>query len=304
MLGQRASRICAGAPASSQPVRGSSAVGAVEHLSPIVREAKWRQFALKLMLVLRSYVQKRALQAMLGKEVYARIFETTKKQEERMTADQHLVGDGRVINGEIVGRPLTAGGAKATVDPAICQHHSAAMKARANRSQKWWTCIDCQSRWDRRDMSIYEDQDPSASELILFGKYQGSEMASVRATDRNYCQWVLYTAEQENTKACPHLLRFATYLTMMEQREARETDQRYREAYEARQAAQRVNVPEHLQTPTILPYPPGHPSCDHYRIGDGTMTEYSLDRDSNAPMPEVDYNLVGGPQPLPPAPTR
>eukprot|EP00971_Amphidinium_carterae_P270058 5357712-Amphidinium_carterae.1 len=54
----------------------------------------------------------------------------------------------RVIKDEMATTPLPpSAGRYAKADPHNCVHPDARLKERANRTHKWFTCIDCGSRW-------------------------------------------------------------------------------------------------------------------------------------------------------------
>ena len=86
MLGARACRLLENRSAGS---RETPAAPRAAQLSPEQREARWKIFVLKLLLVLRNYALKRASQAVLGEETYRRIFQMTDRAENRLP--KHLL---------------------------------------------------------------------------------------------------------------------------------------------------------------------------------------------------------------------
>ena len=101
---------------------------------------------LKLLLVLETFTLKRRTQAALGEEAYKRIFQRARADDQRQGPQAPF---GRMINGELVGKPLKDGEGLPTVDPRLCHHPTAEMKRRGNKT-KWWTCNLCKSRWERQ----------------------------------------------------------------------------------------------------------------------------------------------------------
>ena len=178
--------------------------------------ARWKIVVLKLLLVLENFNLKKRTQAVLGKEVYLRIFHQVRDQDTATTQDVT-----KVINGEIVGKPMTPGEGRVEMDPEQCQHPTDRMKRAGNKAAKWWTCQQCQSRWTR--MSL-EDAVPTGiprgSEILFFGKHVGKTFAHVFDNLPSYAQWVIRTAQEHGEEAQPQLLRLAKYLA----RRARQTE--------------------------------------------------------------------------------
>ena len=164
---------------------------------------------LKLFLVLDNFQLKKCTQAVLGKDAYLRIFHQVRDQEE---APQPQVSN--VINGEIVGKQLSPGEGRVEVDPEQCRHPLDRMKRHGNRTSKWWTCHQCQSRWER--MTIEQAMPtgiPRGTETLLFGKHVGQTFAHVFDNLPSYAQWVIKTAQEHGDEAHPQLLRLAKYLS-------------------------------------------------------------------------------------------
>jgi len=97
---------------------------------------------LKILLVLETFALKNRALAALGTDAYKRIFYRA-REEDRQSGTQAL--QHRMINGELVGKPLKAGEGVPTMDPQMCHHPTPEMKRRGNKA-KWWTCNLCKSR--------------------------------------------------------------------------------------------------------------------------------------------------------------
>lgn len=176
--------------------------------------AAWNRFTVKLLMVIRVLTLRRKTMLLLGKEVYKRLFAEAKE----LATNQPEVS--RVINGELVGAPLSLGTGAQTRDPAMCDHPLESMKRRSNGKNLWWTCASCQSRWDRKPIEdALVGEEPQHSEVLLFGKHLGKAMGWVYENDRQYCQWIQMTAEQEVSPGKP-LLRMAAYISNREYEEA------------------------------------------------------------------------------------
>ena len=112
MLGARAARLLENRTARSKE---TPAANRTAKLSPEQREARWKIFVLKLLLVIRNYAFKRASQAILGEDAYRRIFQMTDRSE-----NPPQVPPVRYMNGEVVGKPLEPGkGLNAGIDPPV-----------------------------------------------------------------------------------------------------------------------------------------------------------------------------------------
>ena len=174
---------------------------------------------LKLLLVLRNYTLKRATQAVLGEDVYKRIFQQTDRAVNPTPQSSNNIN--RYLNGEVVGRPLEAWNPhRAEVDANICQHPASAMKARGNRDQKWWTCVLCQSRWERLPFNR-PGGPPADSEQATFGRHAGQTFKTIYEQHQDYTAWILRTVESGDS-CSEDLKRLAEYIVRREAREAME----------------------------------------------------------------------------------
>ena len=215
MLGSRACHILSSASGSSTLPSGSRVAAGTARLSTTERLARWKVMVLKLFWVLRCFQQKRAAQAALGTEPYKRIF----NKYDKMKTDGQTAPT-QVINGEAVGKPLPDGTGTRTVEANVCQHPLMAMKARGNKTQKWWTCNLCQSRWERVPLDLpAPTMEPRDIDVMQIGKYQGKTFQEIYETQGHYCQWVLQTVDCEPSSS-QHLKRLASYIVSREQREA------------------------------------------------------------------------------------
>ena len=213
MLGARALRVLAGkeTPGPSSKKKSSE----VARLTPEQRCHQWKRITSKILLVVRNLEIKRTTQQILGVEQYRRIFRQI-DQIESPAAPSQVVH--RVINGEIVGQVLASTGKETSTDAFLCQHPIDAMKRRGNRTQSWWTCMRCQTRWERLPLPVQEGQ-PQDYDLVTFGKYVGRTYQEVYE-DPPYSEWVLRTVESGETSQYPDMKRLALYLVQKEQKEA------------------------------------------------------------------------------------
>ena len=208
MLGERACRIAQGQSSSSNQESQPGTTTNDARLTTEQRLARWKIFALKLFMVLDNFLLKKRTQAALGKDAYLRIF-----QQARNQGDTPPPQVSKVINGEVVGKPLPPGEGNVEVEPEQCQHPVNRMIRHGNRTSKWWTCHQCQSRWER--MTIEQAMPtgiPRGTEALLFGKHAGQTFAQVFDNLPSYTQWVIKTAQEHGDEAHPQLLRLAKYL--------------------------------------------------------------------------------------------
>ena len=112
MLGERACRIAQGQSSSSNQESQPGTTTNDARLTTEQRLARWKILALKLFMVLDNFHLKKRTQAVLGKDAYLRIFHQVKDQ---VDAPPPQVSN--VINGEIVGKPLSPGEGSVEVDP-------------------------------------------------------------------------------------------------------------------------------------------------------------------------------------------
>jgi hypothetical protein len=187
-------------------------------LSEPQRLARWKIFTLKLLWVLDAFGRKRRTQAALGEDSYRRIFQEARNKEEKEQQQSRPITN--VINWEIVGKLLKPGEGEVLIDPTMCAHPTPSMKRRGNKT-KWWTCTQCQSRWERRSM---EDQipegSPQGSEMMLQGTSMGQTFSDIYENNRTYCQWALLTAGEGMQEATPQVHRLAAYARQRETAEA------------------------------------------------------------------------------------
>jgi hypothetical protein len=185
---------------------------------------------LKLLWVLHSVGIKMATQVVLGKEAFKRIFQQHKKSLEKPRMEIL-----QVINGEIVGKPLPPSTGTWEVDPATCQHDRMHLKRRGNKNSGWWTCIACNSRWERKSVDeIHQDVQGKDTDLVGFGAHANKTYRQVYETEKGYCRWVLMTAEVVEEWS-PALARVAKDLVKKESQEAAQ----------ASSAAQRTEAEEY-----------------------------------------------------------
>jgi hypothetical protein len=211
MLGARATRLLSCEPSSSTAAGSTRPRSSTTILSPEARAARWCIVTTKLLSVIRSCEIKRATQAALGNDAYKRIFDQVKSEKDSSTPPT------RIVRGEVVGKVLKPSeGKTAPTKPAnLCPHQDSDMIARANKTNKWWTCRTCQSRWERSDLPLMQTGPPKASEVMLAGKYQGKTFREIVKTDPLYDQWVLQTVELGDCVEVQYQ-RLAKYIIDME----------------------------------------------------------------------------------------
>ena len=219
-LAQRACRLLGwGSSSSSNQPRTVQIQGPA--LEPKQRLAMWKRLVIKLLLVLDTFAHKRRTQAALGDEAYRRIFQRA-RAENRQT-ETHTF-QSRMINGELVGKPLKAGEGMPTVDPAMCNHPTSEMKRRGTKTLIWWTCNQCKSRWERLTPEIPQGP-PTDRELMLSGTHAGKTFRQIWENEHQYTHWVRLTAEANPEGAEPQIYRLAAYLARKEQLNAEGYDE-------------------------------------------------------------------------------
>jgi len=167
---------------------------------------------LKILLVLETFALKNRALAALGTDAYKRILYRA-REEDRQSGTQAL--QHRMINGELVGKPLKAGEGVPTMDPQMCHHPTPEMKRRGNKA-KWWTCNLCKSRWERIIPEIPQGV-PTDQELMMSGTHAGKTYRHIWENELQYTHWVRLTADTNPEGADPQIYRLAAYLARKEQ---------------------------------------------------------------------------------------
>ena len=216
MLTQRAQRVMSKAkPESAKEEKPAQKLGTEKVLF------LWQWMVNKLVRILLHLEAVDQTKAWLEDRVYDKLFKMGKsiitvQAKEEVT---------RVINGEIVGKPLQPrkGKVPPTVEAAVCQHPlkrdgRPVMVRGGNQSDKKdWTCRDCHSRWERHSAEEWQERTGtvlSSEQIVLFGKYAGHTYQEV-LKDKTYCQWVVNTFEMDRSM-CPGLEALALYLVEQE----------------------------------------------------------------------------------------
>ncbi len=208
MLGARASRLSTStstdpASRSEQCRRGASAA----RLSATTLIARWKQIATKLMMILRLFAVKKSAQAVLGRSVYLRLMKDVQQHDDSSRSPE---APSVVINGEVLGAPLARGHGVAKEHPTTCLHPSTMIRPRANARQRWFTCLQCLARWDRKPLEY--GGPAKETDYMRFGSHSDLTYAEVVQQFPRYCHWVTQTREVE-VDSCPMLKRFADWLT-------------------------------------------------------------------------------------------
>ena len=160
---------------------------------------------IKLKMILYAFHVRAQTIGALGIQAYNRIFQSQSQQQiqDQRTATPPAP---RIINGELVGKPLDPGKGKVIVPPDQCSHPEDRIKRGANDNRrsgggiKWWKCWDCQSRWERSPMDAIRpvwERVPRDDDVLTQGRYMGTNYSEVLNRDPMYCNWVVTTSQQE-----------------------------------------------------------------------------------------------------------
>ena len=204
-LGDRAARMLKSAKAEPQT---RAVFEKTSKLSPERRLRAWAQMTTKLLVVLRSFNMKMQATPILGKATYLRIFSDIKKRDAQQEAKASF---DRVLQGELVGQLLSSSNTskESTMTVAACQHPAARMKKRGNKAATWWTCLECQGRWERIPMPEMIGE-PTGAEVAMFGKHVGKTFKEILKFHRGYAQWAIQEMEHAES-ASEQLMRFAQF---------------------------------------------------------------------------------------------
>ena len=191
------------------------------HLSEFARRHKWKIYVTKIVWVFRHMISKHQTVAVLGKDAYLRLFHTIKATAAQ-AAEETVV---HILKGEIVGKMIPppskkpSGQPEPNVSPDVCQHEDHFMKKRGNGKQQngkgvWWTCINCQTRWERRSLGEIPEGPPTDKEVLIFGKCVGQTFLTASIENPKYCEWVVGTVDNpfSDEYPSPQMQRFAQYL--------------------------------------------------------------------------------------------
>ena len=161
------------------------------------------------------------LDEVAGRQHFNKVFQYIKDKE---ASRKQMPEYTRIIGNEVVGKQLTPSTPlqRLAIDPAeLCQHPKSQMKRRGNAKEQkdgsknfslWWTCLLCNSRWERYAVPAPQTEGtPADSDIILFGKHAGLTFLEVYNKYPSYCNWVLETQEMGESPS-QHLLYFAKYL--------------------------------------------------------------------------------------------
>jgi len=210
-----------------QPSGTSSKSAAAAKFTESELNARWKSLVLKIFLMFSTIAAQTKAKLLLGVEVYERVFKTATTAKVK-----DWTGPFRFCKGQAVGQPRDSGigpkdQQKAHMDPTMCQHNDQDMMPRGNKTDKWWTCQKCLSRWDRIPDALNPSSfaAPNDEDLVTFGKHAGSTFLHVYLEDTPYCEWVLRTLEEVPTpaKGSP-LQRLAQYITAQNIRESYAAD--------------------------------------------------------------------------------
>ena len=222
----RASRILNKTVEEKKPTKTPGNAAAAARLSESERVLLWERLLRKVSIIFQTLYQQRKARLLLGEKVYDHLFQ---KEVTAASSKPTPALELRFLRGEVVGKALDPGAgkvdkARAHMDAAMCQHPDSAMKTRSNGKQKWWACIKCLSRWERLSVNEVPAQNLEASDqtLVTFGKHAGETFLETYQTDKQYCQWVQSTVENENSSV--EFQRLAAYIHTKELEETYEMD--------------------------------------------------------------------------------
>ena len=208
MLGQRAARLL---DAPTRPVVPQRINLDAARLTTQERLGRWRALSLKVFLILQNVQLKRTSQEILGRDAYRRIFQ----QLDGMLYPTAPVVMHRVINGQVMGKQLPLREEESSDMQAMCQHPFDQIKTRGNQKAKWFTCLRCSARWERK--ALPEQTGPAQStDLITFGEKMIGKTYEEAFEDTEYVRWVLTTAESGEAQAYPGLIRLARFFAEAE----------------------------------------------------------------------------------------
>ena len=212
-------------PAPNQRGRQTNQRTSTNRLTPEQRLWKWYQFCLRAMVVLEYLWHKTKAEQVLGLKVFKQL--TAEENEAAQAAQSSTSASSsdsrpftRVLRAGgsrwVVGKPREASDGKPQVDLRICEHLAADMRHRGNGKDIWWTCTLCLSRWDRIPVTHFEKAGtPQDSDRALFGKHTGRTYLEIFRMDKQYCEWVLRTAESGDD-ASADLIRLAKWIASRE----------------------------------------------------------------------------------------
>ena len=166
---------------------------ATQKLTEGQRVQRWALMTWKLQLILDHFQRKKLLQEILGKATYLRVFQGLKGLEEARGAPSLIVT--AVINGEIQGKQLSSSKSMKITpeqrdEQGLCRHPIEQMRTGGNKSAKWFTCLNCSTRWERLPLPD-QSHPPRDQDLLLFGPHAHLTYVTVYNGMRNYVDWLL-----------------------------------------------------------------------------------------------------------------
>jgi len=173
-------------------------------------------------MVLYSFHYKNSVMAALGERAYKTIFGTL-RQNQIEDAEEKKMTVTRILDGQIMGKELplskteksSAPGAS-RLDPLLCQHQPLNIRQGANRTSKWFTCLDCTMRWERIPIPP-QSEFPQGTDLMLFGRHQCQTYHTVVTQFPRYGVWCRKTLEESKVtgdQCSRQLSRFVQYLEL------------------------------------------------------------------------------------------
>ena len=186
------------------------------------RIRRWATVTRKLIMVLYSFHYKNSVMAALGERAYKTIFGTL-RQNQIADAEEKKMTVTRILDGQIMGKELpmsktekfSAPGASRQ-DPLLCQHPPLHIRQGANKTAKWFTCLDCTMRWERTPIPV-QSEFPQSTDLMLFGRHQCLTYHTVVSRHPKYSNWCRKTKQEASITQEPcsrQLSRFVQYLEL------------------------------------------------------------------------------------------
>ena len=141
MLGRRAQQVSARQKPTTSTTKAS--IQNTEKMSSHERLSLWRAMVLRLFAILEYTMVESMTIAKLGTPVFKTLFPRLDDVKPSQASSSMALGN------EAKGRMLKPAKGTALTDPKKCTHPDTLLKRRGNSKGKWWTCGQCNARWER-----------------------------------------------------------------------------------------------------------------------------------------------------------
>jgi hypothetical protein len=219
MLGSRAARLTDqnNQRASAKPKPPGVPRPPLSFATAEQRLRNWFRLTRKLQMILDAFHYKTCVMHAIGERPYKVIFGHLREEQRKTNLEHEQLGIMKVLDGQIMGEVLPDSKTLKTTElgrtsKLLCQHPTTSIKQGGNKHERWFTCLDCTTRWKRTPIPD-QSGPPSGQDLLLFGRYASEIYHQVYLNHPQYALWVLQTA-QESPQASPQLLRFAQYIQL------------------------------------------------------------------------------------------